>query len=207
MTTTRTLPPGPRCPRCIERGWPAQFTDPPKCAWPEGRFETNNWNCASMAILRNLAERGVYYRSEDQAAAMFAMPPREEGPAFILLSWYKSRGRTEEAVLWMPEGNNGAEYRSLTLDDLEAFLVAAKNAPAPERLPRLYIVTASRATFAECLRLIQRDKGKRDGHHVTSARDLRGIRLEGEDAIFEAADAETLSDYPAIKEAIAWAKQ
>ena len=89
----------------------------------------------------------------------------------------------------------------------EALKAGGWKPPAPERLPRLYIVTPSKTTFMECLRLIQRDKGPRDGRHVTSARDLRGVRLEGDDAIFTAADAKNLSDYAEIKEVIEWAKR
>jgi hypothetical protein len=81
------------CKACEDRGqtWNG---DSPSCAFDErGVFTSDNWNCATMNKLRALAEdRSVW--NEDQYCSI--IPFKDEG-TYIVLSWYKHRGRTQGA--------------------------------------------------------------------------------------------------------------
>lgn len=83
------------CKMCDERGknWRG---DDPKCAFDDnGVFVSDNWNCATMNALRNIATK-YYTWNEDEYCA--PVPIREEG-VFVVLSWYKNRGCTYGAWL------------------------------------------------------------------------------------------------------------
>jgi hypothetical protein len=82
-----------KCPRCIARGKTWNGSDA-TCAFPNGRFVSANWNCATMNALRDATERLRAARgyTEDQNAALLPWDGH-----FILLGWYKSRGRTDVA--------------------------------------------------------------------------------------------------------------
>jgi hypothetical protein len=101
-----------QCPRCRTRGqtWNGGA---PKCGFPQGVFDEGNWNCATLNALRDLVDETRALWSEDQYAALILL----DGD-FIVLGWYKHRGRTEEAWL-MSDG-----MQPLTLDDAERFLAA-----------------------------------------------------------------------------------
>ncbi len=82
------------CRRCVERGktWEG---DDPKCAFRNaGYFDTENWNCATMTELRHLVDYGTSWSSDDQRVGVFGRDSR-----FLILGWYKSRGRTEFATV------------------------------------------------------------------------------------------------------------
>src|SRR5262245_61706756 len=79
------------CPRCVIQGKPWEGSDP-QCAFPTGDgFTSKNWNCGTMNALRGLVEDKATW-SEDYSAALLP----DDGD-FLLLVWYKRRGRTEEA--------------------------------------------------------------------------------------------------------------
>jgi hypothetical protein len=99
------------CKRCRERGKTWEGANP-KCAFPSGVFRSDNWNCATMNELRELADSAAAW-SEDQHAALLPW----EGE-FIVLGWYKHRGRTEVARVI----STSATLRTLTLRKAEAFL-------------------------------------------------------------------------------------
>jgi hypothetical protein len=98
------------CLLCEERGkiWKG---DDPKCAFIEDKFD-DNWNCASMNILRDIAvEHYKIYYDEDQSFVSIFIPAHilddlltndTENPDepfyygfFLTMSWYKDRGRTD----------------------------------------------------------------------------------------------------------------
>jgi hypothetical protein len=91
--------------------------DGPVCAFPNGRFVTRNWMCATMGALRDVAAESAAY-SDDQYAALLPW----DG-SFVLLGWYKSRGRTEVARVITP----AAQVRWLTLKQAEAFLAEVRS--------------------------------------------------------------------------------
>jgi len=83
------------CPACKKRGKTWMGEDP-DCAFMTGEFDPDNWNCATMNALRSLEEipQARRWCCDDQSLLVFPL----EGE-FIILSWYKNRGRTDGA--WM----------------------------------------------------------------------------------------------------------
>lgn len=111
------------CPRCRERGktWTG---DAPTCGFVGGTFSDANWNCATLNALRGRAEAmETIVRTEGQAAALLPFDGDH-----IVLGWYKSRGRTECALVL--SGDARVSTRPLTLRDAEAALEML-----PEREP------------------------------------------------------------------------
>ena len=81
------------CKKCDDRGqvWSGSV---PQCAFENNEtFSSVNWNCATMNELREIAEENAQW-NEDQFIG--TIPIIEDG-TFVVLSWYKSRGRTEGA--------------------------------------------------------------------------------------------------------------
>lgn len=106
-----------KCPRCLARGktWTGSN---PICGFTErGRFKTDNWNCATLNDLRDLVEPSQIWSEDDYVAAI----PRGRGePGFLVLCWYKRRGRTDRAFLLSSDWR-----RPLTLKEAEAILAEA----------------------------------------------------------------------------------
>ena len=87
------------CQLCEQRGKTWKGEDP-QCAFLADTFSTDNWNCATMHELRTICEdRAVY--NEDQYSAVV---PVFDCGEFLVLSWYKRRGRTEGA--WIIDSGN-----------------------------------------------------------------------------------------------------
>ena len=78
------------CPRCQARTWRQPAS--PRCSFPAGIFDPAGWNCATMSELRDIAGRHHIASSCDQHAATLPW----DGD-FLVLGWYKNRGRTEFA--------------------------------------------------------------------------------------------------------------
>lgn len=104
------------CKLCLERGktWNG---DDPKCAFEYDYFNTANWNCATMSRLRIIAEQlGTIMRDDNSCACIGYVPldadlyvPGRYGPpdmksGYIVMTWYKERGRTGQAlIMWDDE--------------------------------------------------------------------------------------------------------
>lgn len=107
------------CPRCRQSypSRPADFNSDVVCAFLSGKFSIDNWACATMQKLRSqevLGSTNGYANhkfNEDENGAM--LPDGQGG--FLILSWYKRRGRTQFARML----NVGAELRDVTLEDAE----------------------------------------------------------------------------------------
>jgi hypothetical protein len=124
------------CKACKERGqtWNGS---PPKCAFEEGHFSRENWNCATANAIRDLVyegqnpmPEGVDYRyCEDQKYATVHVADIDgPGPALALwVSWYKSRGGTD--AMWLLE--EYSEPRQPTEADCLAILAAYGRTPGP----------------------------------------------------------------------------
>lgn len=96
------------CQACAERGknWEG---DDPTCAFPGGlAWFPDNWRCATDGMIRDIVDRddlpdGVTYRyCDDQKYATIDVSEMdlEYGRALTLwVTWYKSRGRTEN--MWL----------------------------------------------------------------------------------------------------------
>lgn len=80
------------CPRCKARGKTWEGADP-NCAFEDGEFSSDNWNCATMNKLRDLCGDEITVWNEDCNACIL----KTDECGYVLLSWYKQRGRTEGA--------------------------------------------------------------------------------------------------------------
>ncbi len=97
------------CKLCKERGktWNG---DNPKCAFVEGIFNRNNWNCATMNYLRDIIdELSTGMRNDSDSASIGYIPfgDIENGDylfgnynsGYIVLTWYKNQGKTGNAIV------------------------------------------------------------------------------------------------------------
>jgi hypothetical protein len=93
------------CAMCEERGKTWEGGDP-ECAFRGGYFTHGNWNCATMNALREYgletAQRDVetpkHCWNEDQNCLVIPVDDHLGLSCnFIVLGWYKSRGKTEQA--------------------------------------------------------------------------------------------------------------
>ena len=109
------------CKACKEReakeDWREWAASEPQCAFPEsGAFTPRNWNCATANLLRDAVGEGrettprlvarQYLECGDQTSVTVDVSETdiemgEEGESALILwlTWYKRRGRTEEAWL------------------------------------------------------------------------------------------------------------
>jgi hypothetical protein len=110
------------CPRCVARPKDWVGSDPVCGFDADGSFRARNWNCATLGELRDMAEAEQYHVlwHEDSNAVLMKGPEYDDGRAgpYVLLRWYKQRGRTEWALLW--EG--GQLPRPITLAEAERVL-------------------------------------------------------------------------------------
>jgi len=92
------------CNACEGRGktWEG---DDPKCAFETDTFDRNNWNCATVGLIRRIcdeSQRGVNYQQcEDQNYTTVTVNHIEglNGALALWVSWYKRRGRTD--AMWL----------------------------------------------------------------------------------------------------------
>jgi hypothetical protein len=107
-----------KCKYCEEYDLNDWDGDKPKCAFDDnGIFTTLNWNCGTMNKLRRIVEETQVYSNDSHSALI---PIEYEGKEednfvyadFILLNWYKSRGRTDLAKII----TSGNDIQDLTLN-------------------------------------------------------------------------------------------
>lgn len=91
-----------QCPRCTQRTDLDSFDeDKPECAFTSGTFSTSNWQCLTMNALRHLIEeKGQTIYAIDQRLGVY---PIDEAGRYLVMTWYKQRGRTEMAVIFDSE--------------------------------------------------------------------------------------------------------
>ncbi|SET43303.1 hypothetical protein SAMN05216389_11158 [Oceanobacillus limi] len=95
------------CDCCKSRGKTWEGSDP-KCAFDsEGNFLSDNWNCGTMNELRFIAnEIGTVNRDDNSCGTIgyvpvdndFAPDDFDTFGGYIVMMWYKDRGRTDNAV-------------------------------------------------------------------------------------------------------------
>lgn len=79
-----------------------------------GEFSPDNWQCETALALRDIADRDdAAFRDSDEALGVIPF----EG-AFVVISWYKNRGRTGMIVVMQ----DGEEPRKLNLSEAEKIL-------------------------------------------------------------------------------------
>jgi hypothetical protein len=115
------------CRLCEERGktWNG---DDPVCAFENGVFSEDNWNCATMNKLRHISKDIETYMRDDMSCGSIGYVPMDNDYApddfdtlggYILMTWYKDRGRTNKALFM-----NDNEILPLTIKHAE---LAIKN--------------------------------------------------------------------------------
>lgn len=141
------------CRMCRERGktWAG---DEPRCAFENGLFSRDNWNCATMNALRERAEQlGSVFRDDLAAGSIGCVP--FEGPddsGYVVMTWYKDRGATGNAVVLRGDGGP----RLLTEQDaLAALEYSSRFLPTHESrcMTRPGLVKAFWAAYREALGL------------------------------------------------------
>jgi hypothetical protein len=94
------------CRLCEERGKTWEGSDP-KCAFEKGVFTTNNWNCATLNKLRSISRELETYQRDDMSCGSIGYVPMSNDYApddfdtyggYIVMTWYKDRGRTGNAL-------------------------------------------------------------------------------------------------------------
>jgi hypothetical protein len=120
----------PICRRCEERGRPENFGSDPQCAFSSGTFSVDNWQCATMMALRDVADGETKYHDglnttmynwregDSSLGAVWFYPIDRDFASFIVMSWYKNRGRTSRAYVM----SDDQEPSVLTLVEAETAL-------------------------------------------------------------------------------------
>jgi hypothetical protein len=104
------------CPLCKQRGKRWSGSDP-ECAFRSGVFSGDNWNCATMSCLRDVAEKlGLCWRNDDSAGSI-GYVPAEEG--YIVMTWYKNRGQTGNALVVCDDQEHAPLSLEVAEDTLE----------------------------------------------------------------------------------------
>ena len=87
------------CKLCTERGTPEYFASIPKCAFPNGTYTNDNWQCVTMGELRVAAViHGYVTRQNDESIGVLKVPDAV-GNGYLVMNWYKSRGATGGALI------------------------------------------------------------------------------------------------------------
>lgn len=116
------------CKRCRERGKTWQGGDP-VCGFDEaGNFLDSNFLCATLGALRDFAADSTTATwHEDSWMAILCGPEQCQmldkdtypnagrGPAYVVMRWYKHRGRTEDVLWW----SSSESPRPITLVEAE----------------------------------------------------------------------------------------
>jgi len=88
------------CSACISLGKrPAHFATSRRCAFEGEAFSNDNWNCGTMNALREACVWST--RDDDQNACIgvVPLPGNTTQSGYIVLSWYKERGCTGQAIV------------------------------------------------------------------------------------------------------------
>ncbi len=112
------------CKYCRERGKTWNGADP-KCGFATGTFTAENWCCAALSELREIAEEQVFpsddyngkrWRVNDVSFAIVpAFNADDDLFGYIALSWYKDRGKCGQAYIFYDDDTP----KPLTLKQVE----------------------------------------------------------------------------------------
>lgn len=105
------------CPRCLADQRPENYLNPRKCAFDDnGIFQDDNWACATMFALRQLARAHVDTWL-DEGIVVVRIPEFLDFYGFLVMTSYKHRGKTATAQIC-----NSYEVCALTLELAEGIL-------------------------------------------------------------------------------------
>lgn len=113
------------CPGCAADPRPKGFRSTRKCAFPNGVFDPDNWNCAALEPLRSY-RGGARLRDDmgNSGLQVIPIPPEEDELAgYVVLTFYKDRGMTSGAQIVYA----GSEPQTLTLEAAQR--IAARLGP------------------------------------------------------------------------------
>lgn len=86
------------------------YSAPIACAFEDRshleEFSTENWNCETMNVLRELAEDFFTYRDDMKNGSIGIVPIPDDvifQAGYIVMTWYKNRGRTAQAYVMNDE--------------------------------------------------------------------------------------------------------
>lgn len=110
------------CQRCENDTQPEDYGSPRKCAFINGEFTPNNWNCGTMRILRNILGYEKWdsceFRQNDSSLGVIPFIDEADHGMYAVLSWYKNRGCTLQAYIMSDDD----PPRPLTLKDAETII-------------------------------------------------------------------------------------
>lgn len=86
------------CKLCLERGKTWIGSDP-KCAFENGVFSPDNWNCATMSKLRAISEKLDLTMIHNDVGFGVVPFDGENFHGYIVMTWYKNRGKVSNAQL------------------------------------------------------------------------------------------------------------
>ena len=108
------------CGPCLTTKPVKELKNVPRCAFVTGEFSPDNFRCSTMKKLRDMcyANPHAIIQSEEQSIVVFAGVDTR----FVILEWYKDRGKTEKAYM---SCENEEGTRPLSLE--EANKIIARN--------------------------------------------------------------------------------
>lgn len=101
------------CPLCASLPH-AEGSEQRRCAFRDGVFDYNNWCCATLGALAEIADKADAWQGNDrdERVALLPIPDCDEDLGeFLVLQQYKRRGTVRSAVVFHDKG-----YAPLTLD-------------------------------------------------------------------------------------------
>jgi hypothetical protein len=143
------------CLLCVERGKPDNYGGDPRCGFDDqGVFTTDNWMCATLLKLRDLAEEGVLPNSLEESPGTWygarfegydinlcvietKHPEYTDSTAWIVLSFYKNRGRTGQAWFFYED----EPPRPITIADAERAITIATVVTVHPNVPELNLLS------------------------------------------------------------------
>lgn len=112
---------GTACPRC-ETPLPPNY-GPRNCAFKNGTFSEDNWNCGTANALRDIAIANNAATRWADSSIGYVPLPGERG--FAVLLWYKHRGAVDSIRLAGSNALISLTVAEATIEKFAADLVAA----------------------------------------------------------------------------------
>jgi hypothetical protein len=90
------------CELCEKDPKPGHFAERRRCAFEAEEFSRDNWQCGTMNALRDAGE-AFSLRDDEQNGSICVVPipwnDNQLAQGYIVLGYYKNRGRTGSAVI------------------------------------------------------------------------------------------------------------
>ena len=100
-----------QCHECKKRGKTWNGSDP-ICAFKNLEFSNDNWNCATINIIRDLIDSDFHagcfgFRDDMDNASIgvIPLPSKCDESGYLVMTWYKERGRVGMAIIVNDDDN------------------------------------------------------------------------------------------------------